>query len=470
MTPSTSSSSPVVIDFDGILSQYTGNAIIDRLLCIAETTTSGDVARDALRQVKAAIERGGVDEFSKPKTSNGVAYKRAKTLAEELKITDVDFADEWLDDNSKRAKAELVELEKFLSEKITERVNENIRMQFVELGDHYYDKGDLKNALAYYSRTRDYCSTPKHVLFMCLRVMTVCIELKNFAHVGIHANKAHRALDEIANGDDDSVLISRAKVFCACGIANLRMGRYKDAANDFCSIPVEISTAYANVCSTRDVALYGALCALATFDRTELRDVVTNNKKGAFRAHLESASDVREIVNTFFESKYTTLFSALERLRPWLEHDLHLHEHISPLYKRIRDRALIQYCEPYISVDLEVMANAFNTTSGEVQREIASLIENDKIAGRIDTQNNTLTSLSKNTRANVLEQIISDGEMHEQQTRAALLRLSLLRNDVVVRANGAGAAKDDGGAGVKPSRISSMDVSMSTLGERKPLS
>ena len=58
----------------------------------------------------------------------------------------------------------------------------------------------------------------------------------------------------------------------------------------------------------------------------------------------------------------------------------------------------------------------------------------------------------------------------EQQTRAALLRLSLLRNDVVVRANGAGAAKDDGGAGVKPSRISSMDVSMSTLGERKPLS
>ena len=187
--------------------------------------------------------------------------------------------------------------------------------------------------------------------------------MNNFAHVGVHATKAHRALDDMADGDDESVLVSRAKVFCACGIANLRLGRYKDAANDLSSIPVEISTSYASVCSARDVALYGALCALATYNRTELRDIVLNNKKNAFRAHLEAASDVREIVNTFFESKYTTLFTALERLRPWLEHDLHLREHITSLYKRIRDRALIQYCEPYISVDLEIMASAFNTTS-----------------------------------------------------------------------------------------------------------
>ena len=213
------------------------------------------------------------------------------------------------------------------------------------------------------------------------------------------------------------------------------------------------------------MALYGALCALATYNRTELRDIVLNNKKNAFRAHLEAASDVREIVNTFFESKYTTLFTALERLRPWLEHDLHLREHITSLYKRIRDRALIQYCEPYISVDLEIMASAFNTTSLELQREIATLIENEKISGRIDSQHNTLTSSSTNARADALEHILADGEMHEQQTLSALLRLSLLRNDVVVRANGVGAKDDD--AGVKPSRISSMDVSMSMLGERK---
>jgi COP9 signalosome complex subunit 1 len=113
------------------------------------------------------------------------------------------------------------------------------------------------------------------------------------------------------------------------------------------------------------------------------------------------------------------------------------------------------------------MASAFNTTSPELQREIATLIENEKISGRIDSQHNTLTSSSTNARADALEQILADGEMHEQQTRSALLRLSLLRNDVVVRANGVGA-KDDG-AGVKPSRISGMDVSMSMLGERKGL-
>jgi len=458
MTPA----GPVVIDFDGILSQYTGNAILDRLLCIAESTSSVDVAREALQKTKSVLER--VDEFSKPVTLNEVAYERARALARELHINDVEFKREWLEDNSKRARAELEKLDSELSDLLAERVNENLRMQFVELGDHYYDRGDLKNAVANYMRTRDYCSTPKHIVSTCLNVMAVSLEMKNFAHVNIHATKAHNALDEIAH-DDGGVNILRAKVFCASGIANLRMNRYKDAALSFTSVPLEIGTSYANVCSARDVALYGTLCALATFNRTELLDLVLNNKKSAFRAHLEAASDVREVVNNFYDSKYTTCFAALDGMRLLLTHDLHLREHVAGLYKRIRERALIQYCQPYISVDLEVMASAFNTSSGDLQLELATLIESEKISARIDCQSNTLTASSANTRTAVLAQIIADGEHHERETRSALLRLSLLRHDVVVRAPNAG---DDDGlrAGVKPSRAIGMDLTMASISER----
>lgn len=42
-----------------------------------------------------------------------------------------------------------------------------------DLGDHYLDCGDLTNALKCYSRARDYCTNPKHVVNMCLNVIKV---------------------------------------------------------------------------------------------------------------------------------------------------------------------------------------------------------------------------------------------------------------------------------------------------------
>lgn len=42
-----------------------------------------------------------------------------------------------------------------------------------DLGDHYLDCGDLSNALKCYSRARDYCTSAKHVINMCLNVIKV---------------------------------------------------------------------------------------------------------------------------------------------------------------------------------------------------------------------------------------------------------------------------------------------------------
>jgi len=42
-----------------------------------------------------------------------------------------------------------------------------------DLGDHYLDCGDLANALKCYSRARDYCTTARHLVNMCLNVIKV---------------------------------------------------------------------------------------------------------------------------------------------------------------------------------------------------------------------------------------------------------------------------------------------------------
>ena len=50
-------------------------------------------------------------------------------------------------------------------------IKESIRMGHTFLGEFFYEKGDLNAALKCYIRTRDYCTTSKHIITMCLNVI-----------------------------------------------------------------------------------------------------------------------------------------------------------------------------------------------------------------------------------------------------------------------------------------------------------
>lgn len=55
--------------------------------------------------------------------------------------------------------------------------------------------------------------------------------------------------------------------------------------------PNELGAQYNDVVSAQDVAVYGGLCALASFDRQELRTHVINNV--SFRDFMEVYPEVR---------------------------------------------------------------------------------------------------------------------------------------------------------------------------------
>jgi hypothetical protein len=75
-------------------------------------------------------------------------------------------------------------------------IKESIRMGHVQLGDFYYARGDLQNAFKHYMRTRDYCTTARHVIKMCLQVVKCSIELGNYIHLSNYVQKAETALLE----------------------------------------------------------------------------------------------------------------------------------------------------------------------------------------------------------------------------------------------------------------------------------
>jgi len=65
--------------------------------------------------------------------------------------------------------------------------------------------------------------------------------------------------------------------------------------------------------------------------------------------------------------------------------DIYLREHVAVLLSAIREKALIQYFRSYVTVDLNRMAPAFNTSVADLEAELAALIMDGKIQARIDS-------------------------------------------------------------------------------------
>jgi len=218
-------------------------------------------------------------------------------------------------------------------------------MGYNDLGDHYYKRGDLDNALKSYVRTRDYCTSSKHITQMCLNVIKVSIELNNFGHVITYANKALATSDikkEVKSRCFLSVRnpffiffpqpIVAAKLTCAVALHHLSRSEFRMAALKFIETSFDIHNNFTDVISSQDIGTYGALCALASFNRNELKTnvgylifffcfsvakfcsfrvaQVLNNAN--FRLFLELCPEVRTLVTNFINSRYADCFKYID--------------------------------------------------------------------------------------------------------------------------------------------------------------
>jgi len=295
------------------------------------------------------------------------------------------------------------------------------------LGEFFYEKGDLNAALKCYIRTRDYCTTSKHVVFMCLNVIKVSIELENYLHVLNYVQKAEQTTDI------QQETTTMDKLRCASGLAHLANKKYKLAAKKFLEVSSELNSTYSDVIAPQDVAIYGALCALASFDRSELKQKVMDSV--SFRNLLELVPEVREMVQDFYSSRYASCLRTLDGLKAYLEYDLHLHDHIQSLSDQIHEKALIQYTIPFTSVVMENMAKAFNTDVVSLEKKLAALIAKNQIQARIDSHNKILYGRHANQRNITFQQALKVGDDYQRDSQAMLLRANLLQHNFVQRMN-----------------------------------
>jgi len=411
--PSSSSSTTKDFDIESYISNYSGNTKIHRLVFIAEHSNNQTVELEAYRMAIDAI---------KSTTYNTALYKSIVEKVGDRLGPSYKLDQAWVDATDKKAAQSLERLEIDLNNHKANLVKDNIRTGHNDLGEVYYKRGDLNNALKCYVRARDYCSNTKHILQMCFNVIRVSVEMNNFAHVSNYVGKAEQTTSE-----GDQIIVSRLKI-CS-GLSNLENKKYKAAALKFLEATNLADFNY--VIAPQDVAIYGALTALATFDRSELKKKVIDNL--VFRNFSELVPDVREMINDFYSSKYASCIAHLDKLKGDLMLDIHLNDHVETLYQKIRSKALTQYFSPYVSVDLNTMAAAFNTTVIGIEKEFAKLIMDGSISARIDSHNKRLYARHTDQRSSTFQNAMKMGDDYQRNVNAMLMRVNLLRSEFVVK-------------------------------------
>jgi len=98
----------------------------------------------------------------------------------------------------------------------------------------------------------------------------VNIYLQNWSHVLSLVRKAESTPDfpEVQSKEGNNQV--RTKLNCAAGLALLAHKSYKAAAESFLQANLDHCD-FLEILSPSNVAMYGGLCALATYDRTELQ-------------------------------------------------------------------------------------------------------------------------------------------------------------------------------------------------------
>ncbi|PIA49569.1 hypothetical protein AQUCO_01300395v1, partial [Aquilegia coerulea] len=402
------------LDVEAYASLYSGRTKISRLLFIADRCGNQTMELEALRMAYDEIKKGENTQLFRE-----VVQKIDGRLGPSYVMDQ-----SWADSVDRRAEIRKDKLENELNAYKTNLIKESIRMGYNDFGDFFYAHGSLQDAFKNYSRTRDYCTTPKHIIQMCLNTILVGIEMGQFTHVINSVTKAEQSPDLV-----DPVII--AKLRCASGLACLENKKYKHAARKFLEITPDLANNYTDVIAPQDVATYGGLCALASFDRTELKNKVIDNLN--FRNFLELVPEVREIINDFYSSHYASCLEYLNNLKANLLLDIHLHDHIETLYNQIRHKALIQYTLPFVSVDLNMMAGAFKTSVAGLEKELEALITDNQIQARIDSHNKILYARHADQRNATFQRVLKMGNDFDRDVKAMLLRANLLKHEYNVR-------------------------------------
>lgn len=235
-----------------------------------------------------------------------------------------------------------------------------------------------------------------------------------------------------------------AKLRAANAVACLGQERYEAVAKLLLSIDPAHSSSFADIITPSDVSVYVALCSLATMERSALKTQVLESAK--FRGFLEHEPYVRELLEAFSTAQFKKVGEILDEHQARHLLDPYLAPHVHTLRTSLIRRALRQFFTPFDRISISRMAAAFGWAEDKMERELAACIERGEFRNlpgkaaevgdaRIDAISQTLEYRSKDSRRQVFDSALEMGDKRCRETKRLLLRMKLVENGVVAKAN-----------------------------------
>ncbi|KAJ7594235.1 26S proteasome subunit RPN7-domain-containing protein [Mycena floridula] len=456
-TPSTSyqstRSQKVMVDeahpfeLDSYISNYSGRLAIDRLIYVV--TSCPPVASEAFQLALQHIYQGRDPSLYQALVS---AYDHASVDARRSDIPPLDT--KWVEEIMSKNMQERTKLEAELKTYTNNMIKESIRMGHRDLGDFFRATGDYSSAMKHYTKSREFCTTSQHVLDMCLSVLELLIEQRNYTHIPTYVFKAEAALDAAAaaanNATKDPTAPTttpatakkpfaekdkiQSKLDFATALGHLGSGNYEKAAYHFTRLgsPKDFGDWLGKIVAPGDIAIYGTICALASMTRSGFKAQVMGST--TFGIYIEQEQYIRELVEAHMGSNFKTVLDVLNKYSTRHFVDIHLAPHVHDLMNLIRNKALVLYFQPFSSIRLERMSAAFGWTLNEVEHHVVALIQSGDIQGRVDSQNKILQVKKTDYRADLFAKAIKAGEEMQAANRKLLLRMRLQQADLIIKA------------------------------------
>jgi len=249
-----------------------------------------------------------------------------------------------------------------------------------DLGLHYEKTGDLAKAADYYMSMRQDIGTTEQLVNVTKHAARIAIQMRDWTTAGVHVSKLHGV--QLGDKVEDEALARYARI--ARGLAQLAQGNFEEVARCFLHLEGWPAASETEMVTRSDVAVYGALCALATLERGALQTKVLENQH--FRTSLEREPHIRKAISFYVSGRFTAALEILESYRADFLLDIHLQRFVPTLLERIRNKCIVQFVYPYSCVSIDTLQEAFGA-SGEkpIDEELRELIRSGTLKARINT-------------------------------------------------------------------------------------
>jgi COP9 signalosome complex subunit 1 len=403
-------------DLETYAGQYGTHGAIQRLQFMASTTDRKNLKVDVLRLT--------LDLLKRTTNTKGYAETHAtlKDLAEAEDIQSPYYDSVWVEATSKQASILKDVYEQDLQQAKVTQIKDTIQNCHTQASNFYTEQGDYASALKHVTKSREYCTDPRTVVMTCLSIIKLSSLLRQHSDMSSIASKAQHTSFK------DESTSNPSKIAATFGLYYMTHGNYKDAAFSFARVkPQDLDSSFNDVLCGQDVTVYGVLCALASLERNEVQSKLMQSL--SFKECLELVPSMRDLALDFCNCRFAKCLSALEQLRGNLALDVHLSAHVNDICQQIRNKGMILYFAPFLSVSLRSMAEAFNTDVDGIQSEVAQLVGKRQLDAKIDSQKKVLHVRHSNQRKQTYNNAIRVSQDFLDTTQALILRTNLLKRD-----------------------------------------